>query len=258
MARKSKHMARNEAIRQGQAKIAEGLRTGQMRPDGPSSRKPEKDLSSPENVTRNPVEKCRAMFLKSKEKPVILGQFSPKMKLIALFCAASITVLALGIWLFSLVGTDQSPDPGSQGASVAGISPEENEKKFRLPGFGGRDSSDSLDSASSEKETLLPPPSRGDNVIWIQSIAVSRRSELNSLEAFFRTKGIQTEIIEIDESDLAVLVTRDSFEKNPSSLGTEGYQLLQRIKQLGPVYVEETGDTKFKLKPFQDAYGYKR
>ena len=112
MARKSKRMALNEAIRQGQAKIAEGSKTGQMRSDGPSSRRHEEDLSSPENVTLNPVEKCRAMFLKSKEKPVILGQFSAKMKLIALFCAASIIVLALGIWLFSLVETDQSTDPG--------------------------------------------------------------------------------------------------------------------------------------------------
>ena len=264
MARKSKRMALNEAIRQGQAKIADGLKTGQMRSDGSSALRAEKDkrgLSSPESVVRNPVEKCRAFFLKSKEKSTILGRFSPKMKLIALLCAASIVILSLGIWLISLIGTGQSPNPESQGTSIANIVPEENEqakKKFRLPGFGSGDSSDLVNSASSEKESLLSPQSRGDNVIWIQSIAVNRKGELDSLEVFFRSKGIQTEIIEISESNLAVLVTQDGFEGNPGIEGTEGYKLLERIKQLGTVYVKETEDTKFGLKPFQDALGYKR
>ena len=65
-------------------------------------------------------------------------------------------------------------------------------------------------------------------------------------------------IIEIDGSNLAVLVTQDGFEGNPGIEGTEGYELLERIKRLGPVYVRETEDTKFGVKPFQDAYGYKR
>ena len=60
------------------------------------------------------------------------------------------------------------------------------------------------------------------------------------------------------KSNLAVLVTKAGFEQNPGKRGTEGYKLLQRIKQLGTVYVEETKDTKFGLKPFQDALGYKR
>lgn len=267
MARKSKRMALNEAIRQGQAKIAEGLKTGQMKSDGPSARRAEKDkggLSSPGNVIRTPVDKCWVYFLKSKERVTIWGQFSPKTKLAALLCAASVVVLALGIWLISLTGKDQPPQAGKpepQRAPAANVVPVENEqaqKKFRLPGFGSRDSSDLVDSASPEKESLLPPPSRGDNVIWIQSIAVNRKGELDSLEVFFRSKGIQTEIIEISESNLAVLVTQDGFEGNPGIEGTEGYKLLERIKQLGTVYVKETEDTKFGLKPFQDALGYKR
>ena len=265
MARKSKRMALNEAIRQGQAKIAEGLKTGQMRASFPAERRAEKDegdLSGPENVMRNPVDKCRALFLKSKEKPMILGQFSQKMKLIALLCAALIIVLALGIWLISLVGTDQpsqAGDPESQRAPVANVIPEEDEqaqKKSRLPGFDNGNSSESVVNASTKES--LPPLSRGDNVIWIQSIPMSRKSELNSLEVFFRAKGIETEIIEIDSSNYAVLVTRDGFERNPNIEGTEGHKLLEQIKQLGAVYVKETKDTKFGLKPFQDALGYKR
>ncbi len=263
MARKSKRMALNEAIRQGQARIAEGQKTGQMRSDSPSAQKAERDLPRPEGVTQFPA-KCRAVFLESKEKSIIWGQLSPKTKLIVLLCAASIIALALGLWLISLIGTDQPPQTGNsepQRTPVTAVGSEENEqakKKFRLPGFGSRDSSDSVDSASAEKESLLPPPSGGTNVIWIQSIAMSRKSELNSLEVFFRSKGIQTEIIEISGSNLAVLVTQDGFESNPSTKGTKGYRLLERIKQLGIVYVEETEDTKFGLKPFQDALGYRR
>jgi hypothetical protein len=263
MARKSKHMALNDAIRQGQAKIADGLKTGQMRSDGPSALRAEKDkgdLSSPANVIQNPVEKCRAFFLKSKEKSMLWEQFPPKMRLIALLCAASIAVLALGIWLISLTGEDQSPNIEPQGNPVANIAPEENEqaeKKFRLPGFGSRDSSDLVDTEDPEMKPLAPL-SRGDNVIWIQSIAMSRKGELNSLEVFFRSKGIQTEIVEIADSNLAVLMTQDGFDGNPNVAGTEGYELLERIKQLGLFYVKETEDTKFGLRPFQDALGYKR
>ena len=186
------------------------------------------------------VKKCRAFFLKSKEKSMLWEQFPPKMKLIALLCAASIAVLALGIWLISLTGEDQSPNIEPQGTPVANIVPEENEqaeKKFRLPGFGSRDSSGLVDTASPEMEPLAPL-SRGDNVIWIQSIAMNRKGELDSLEVFFRSKGIQTEIIEISDSNLAVLMTRDGFDGNPGVGGTEGYELLERIKQLGLVYVK--------------------
>ena len=259
MARKSKRMAFNDAIRQGQAKIAEGLKTGQLRSDGPSAHRAGEDkgdLSSPGSAVQNPVEKSRAFFLKSKEKPMIWGQFSPKTRLIALSSAASIVLLVLGIWLISLTGEDQSPNPESQGASGANIVSEENEQgKRELP--AGRDSSDSVGRASSEKESLLPP-SKGDNVIWIQSIPLGREGELVPLKDFFENKGIQTEIVEIVGSNRVALVTQDGFGRNPSIVGTEGHLLLERIKQLGLVYVEEKEDTKFGSKPFQDALGYKR
>jgi len=256
MARKSKHMALNEAIRQGQAKMAEG----------PSVQKPKEDAMCPKSIIQSPV-KCRAVFLKSKEKFANSGWFSPKMRLIVLLCIA----LVLVIWLVSLLSTDQSSQRGNsapRGSLANAVGSEENKqdmlqekqakKEFSLFGLGKRDSSESTDEAVPEAELQLPVLSKGVNVIWIQSIVMSRKGELDSLETFFRTKGIQTEIIEISESNLAVLVTRDGFEDNPSTKGTEGNKLLERIKQLGTVYVEETKDTKFKLKPFQDAYGYKR
>ncbi len=254
MARKSNRMALNEAIRQGQAKMVEGSFV----------QKPKKDAPRPESVTQSPA-KCRAVFLKSKEKFATNSEwFSPKMRLIALSCIA----LVLVIWLISLLGTDQSSqmvDSEPQRTSVADMGPEAGEqskkrakKERSLFGLGKRDSSESTDKAVPEAELQLPVLSKGVNVIWIQSIEMSRKDELNSLGDFFVNKGIQIEVIEIEGSDLAVLVTRDGFEDNPSSKGTEGNKLLERIKQLGTVYVEETKDTKFGLKPFQDALGYKR
>jgi len=87
---------------------------------------------------------------------------------------------------------------------------------------------------------------------------MGRENALIPLKDFFRSKGIQTEIIEISGSNRVALVTQDGFERNPNTEGTEGYKLLQRIKRLGTTYVEETKDTKFGVKPFQDALGYKQ
>ena len=199
-------MVLNEAIRQGQAKMVEG----------PSAQKIEKDQPRPESVTQFSA-KCRAVFLKSKEKFTNSEWFSPKMRLIALSCVA----LVLVIWLVSLLSTDQSSqrgNPAPQGSLANAVGSEENKqdmlqekqakKEFSLFGLGKRDSSESTGKIAPEGGSQLPVLSKGLNVIWIQSIGMSRKGELNSLEVFFRSKGIQTEIIAISGSNLAVLVTR--------------------------------------------------
>lgn len=258
MARKSKRMALNDAIRQGQAKIAEGLKTGQMRSDGPSVNRAEKDkelFSDPENVMQNPVYKSRAFFLKSKEKSKLWEQFSPKMRLLALLCAATIVVFALGIWLISLVDTSGPPETHGVAVSDAISGNREQEKGSDFSeGY-----SDSVDSGYPETGSL-PLASGGDNVICIQSIAFSRKEELSTVADFFRRKGIETEVIAVESPSgrLAVLVTSDGFEDNPLKKGADGYDLAQRIMQLGSVYVEDTKDMKFGTKPFQDVYGRKR
>ena len=256
MARKSKRMALNEAIRRGQARMAEG----------PSSQKDEKAPLCPEVAVRFPAQ-CRTVFLKSKEKFINGEWLSPKKKLIALLCVA----LVLGMWLVSLLGTDPSSReemvvpqsfPVSDGSVVENkLAPFPAEPVRKGLGFSGVDKRDSSESTGQTIPGVAPQlsvVSKGVNVIWIQSIPMSRKGELNSLEVFFRSKGIQTEIIEIADSNYAVLVTQDGFESNPGTEGTEGNKLLERIKRLGAVYVEETEDTKFGVKPFQDALGYKR
>jgi hypothetical protein len=250
MARKSKRVSLNEAIRQGQAKINEGLKTGQIKPDSQAAQRSNRhkiDLFRSKNRIKMPVNGIKAFFLKSEE--TFFGRFSPKSKLITLFCLAWVVILALGIWLTSLVESNPSK-PIEATTAVAdveksGLTSSQKSSSDIIAGVAG---------VSAEKGTL----STGDNVIWIQSIPLSRKGELKPLGDFFRRKGIETEIIEFSGSNLAVLVTQQGFERNPSIEGTEGHMLFERVKQLGAVYVEETKDTEFGKKPFQDVLGYKR
>lgn len=262
-------MVLNEAIRQGQAKIAEGLKTGQMRSDGPSTRKPgehKADLDRPESVWQSPA-KSGAALLRSKEKSINGGRWPLKVKLVALLCLTSVVVVILGMWLYSLLGPSQldpggNPEPsrlpagGVYDPSKRVRSPQQVDDS--RPGGSDLDPAVSVDKESAKAETSPPVSSVGLNVICIQSISRGRKGELIPLGEFFNGKGIWTEIIEISELNKVALVSRQGFERNPSSKGTEGYKLFVKIKQLGTVYVKETGDTKFGLKPFQDIYGYKR
>lgn len=255
MARKSKRMALNEAIRQGQAKIAEDLKRGQAKSDvpaGSNAERGEKGFLGPKKNKRSPVDKCRE-FLKSKDRFMFWRGFTPKMKWAASLLAASIAVLILIVWLAFLVTSGQPEQSKSQQTQVAGTVRDENktEESGLLAGSSNR---------QSPEEGSLLGFSGGDNIICIQSIAYTRKDELGSLIEFFQRKGIATEVLAIDgpSGRLAVLVTRDGFEQNPVRQGADGYELAQRIKQLGPVYVEETKDTKFGVRPFQDIYGLKR
>jgi hypothetical protein len=263
MARKSKRMALNAAIRQGQAKLAKSSEKRQSESENPDLIAAEgpKELLNPDSLTCKSAVKSSVFLLKSEEETRFLRNFPQKTKWIILVCASLVGVLILGIWLISLIVADQPEQRPGGGISVTGPIEDENaqEKSRPLSEYGNAKPSDSPQSGTSEKESLLTTTS-GDNVICIQSIVFDRKDELKPLGVFFQRHGIDTEVIAIDgpSGRLAVLATRVGFEQNPLNEGTEGYELAQRIKQLGPVYVKETNDTKFGAKPFQDVYGHKR
>ena len=248
MIRKSKRQSLNEAIRQGQARIAEGLKTGQMRSDGPSVQKPEprkRELFDTESPRRFSAGRG-LFFLKSKKSSGFTGSLAQKAKLKLLLVLA---LLIAGIWIVAALLNPEPSDtpdvavsPGSEtdpAAAEEGISEQVPEQEV-IETAGG----------------VSPPVAGGgDNVILIESISLDRRDELVPLRTFFNVKGIATEIIEVGDSGRAALVTQAGFDKNPASAGTEGYALMQRIKRLGVVYVQETGDTKFGQNPFQGSYG---
>lgn len=271
MARKSKRETLNEAIRQGQAKIAEGLKSGRMTSGNAQSSLGSGSQTGPDtrDFMSRPAAYGRGDLLKSK-KDVLFEVFErlPKAQIAAISAGVVIIVLLI-IWIS---GGDQA----KTGVDSAG-GPAEGQNAEQLVEANGQDSSqepivpfDFLNKASKDTEKVIAAKeqtepdrdqqdyttSKGDNVIWIQSIDYARQNELLVVRDFFASKGIPTEIIQI--GNLAVLVTKQGFENNPGSRSTEGYELLQRIKQLGSVYVQETEDTKFGVRPFQDAYGYKR
>lgn len=263
MARKSKRLELNEAIRRGQAKIAEGLKTGQMRSDQSKTQpelKDKKDTVPPS--PKMPFE-SKGVFLTSKEKSAYYSSLSSQTKSRILLYAVSVVVLALGI-LFVLTVVKPNPsksvqDQDMKAETEAGSTDQQQTGANRF-NFFSRDKTETAEpqDAGEIQGAVASEMPQGDNVIWIQSIALDRKDELKPVMDFFYRKGIETEIIEDRTSNLAVLVTKDGFEQNPVKKGTEGYELLQRIKSLGSVYVQETQDTKFGQKPFQDVLGYKR
>jgi hypothetical protein len=260
MARKQNQKALYEAIRQGQMKIAQGLKTGQMRSD---RRRFTSGSSQP--IVGADIQSSGESDYEYSTSPV-----SSKAMLIGAAVVVQIVILALGIWFGSMFFKGGSDSAQADPSSAAPLETDQNSRR-----------SDSPVASASERETgpvsyqvrqtptLLPavqtekitpavvqtpaPVSTGGNVIVIQGIQAGRKDELLPLKEYFAKKGIETEIIV--KNNWGHLVTKTGFAVNPETRGTPGFALLQRIRELGIAYPQETGDTKFGLKPFQDSYG---
>ncbi len=122
MTRKSKRLAINEAIRQGQAKIAKGLRTGQMSSDGPSGQTELVGRKSPPGPKKSAYrpKKSWEEILKSKEKSkMVAGLVAPRKSAVLLY-AGAVVVLGLLVWtLLAIMGPDESPTAGISGSRTA-------------------------------------------------------------------------------------------------------------------------------------------
>lgn len=276
MGRKSKRMALYEAIRQGQAKIAEGLENGQMRSDGLGQQNAQQ-LKNAQSATRQRMVGKSALF----ESQEISRGFTVTPAMIKVVLAGGgILVLVLILWLGSLIfrGSDTidpagarqqtgqsgqvelsgtNEEPREPSGAVEKTQEPEPEKKPGIFSFGRKDPEKAEETKEPEKQAEPVYESTiGKNVIVIQSIAESRKEIMEPLKDYFDSKGVPTEII-MNNGD-ALLVTRQGFDKNPAGPGTEGYKLLQKVKQLGLLYPQETGDTKWGVRPFQEAWGLKR
>ncbi len=93
--------------------------------------------------------------------------------------------------------------------------------------------------------------SKGKNVIVIATS--SQRSDLVPVMNYYAGYGIATEIANYGGN--FQLWTKNKFE-NPGKPGTDGYDMLARIKKLGVNYKAPSGTPSFGQK-FQDAYGMK-
>jgi hypothetical protein len=113
------------------------------------------------------------------------------------------------------------------------------------------DTADEITPAvSAPAEETEPVKPKGNNNIVITEYP--RRIDLVPVQKYFAQNGIQTEIVKIDGSYF--LRTVGKYE-NPGRSGTDGYEVRQRIIELGSEYRAPTGYETFGAKPFQDAYG---
>jgi len=285
MGRQANFSELRDAIRQGQAKIAQGLKTGQMRSDrdkAGAGRVPRLDPAH-EVLGQKPTLTGKAAIFQGRKKPRF--RFSlpklpkirirlPQMSLLPMRSVVSgiAAVLVVGLVVFVvfwigkvLVGSGTtSPvaevDPPVRQPAVA-PGPSEPVLTGRQPAPVERQSPQ--ETAAARTETVQPTqtpavstPSTGNNVIVIQGIATARENELLSVQEFFARHGIETEIIR-GGNNYSRLVTKGRFE-NPNRPGTDGYEMRMKIRNVGKRYPAETGDTKFGTEPFQDAYGLLR
>jgi hypothetical protein len=90
----------------------------------------------------------------------------------------------------------------------------------------------------------------GNNRIVIQTYQI--KADLVPVQQYFRNNGIETEIRKI--VNWYYLVTKAKFD-NPDRPGTDGYQMKNKIIELGKKYKAPAGFGSFGPKPFHDAYG---
>jgi hypothetical protein len=280
MGREANFSELREAIRQGQAKIAQGLKTGQMRSDRDkgSQQAPRTRLDPAHEVLgKKPTLTEKSALFDRHKKPKLKFKMPsfPRVRLPRLrlpqISLASIRPMLLGIgavlavaavvlvvfWIGkALIGLVPERSPVADEPVVrqpVGTSPVEPQ-----PVTPPRQTS-AVSSPPAESGRAVVPPvvtRTGDNVIVIQNITTSRENELLPVRDFFAKHGIATEIVR-SGNNYSRLVTRDRFE-NPNRSGSDGHEMRMRIRALGKQYPAQTGDTKFGNEPFQDAYGLLR
>jgi hypothetical protein len=239
-------MALYEAIRQGQAKIAKGLESGQMRSDSRLYKKKAPTPPPEANALLEDHEKSPGITTLSKTLALVSG-------------LAVLVILLFGIWLgMHFAGRSEpelmpAPDESEMGALENAPDDPAGATEVNGSGMG-------LGGDTTARQTTVKPAApaspEGANVIVIQQIPPDQQDKLIPVKEYYDAKGIPTVLIQ--RSGYALLVTRVGFDHNPNRAGTEGHRLIERIKQLGLAYPEATGDTKFGLRPFQDAYPLKR
>jgi hypothetical protein len=128
-----------------------------------------------------------------------------------------------------------------------------------------------------EPATVQPPapsaqPAQGDHLIVLARS--SRIENLNPVVKYFGEHGIELLALPLtDETRKTfteygfnasvlpsgegfLLVTKNRYP-NPERAGTKGYEVLQKIKELGPLYKPPRGGESFAPNYFRDAYGMK-
>lgn len=114
-----------------------------------------------------------------------------------------------------------------------------------------RPSRPAQDKPPTTKKTELIE-SKGNNVIVL--VEYGTMADLGPVQAHFLEYGIETEIV--PEGGRYFLQTKQRYD-NPATPGTDGYKVLQKIKQVGAKYKAPANYETFAKHLFSDAYGRK-
>jgi hypothetical protein len=108
------------------------------------------------------------------------------------------------------------------------------------------------DGNTRKSDQEVVPHLTGDHVIVIMTYRL--RKDLEPVKDYFASKGIATNIEK--QGDYYYLLTTEKF-KSPKRRGSDGFNALEKIKEIGADYKAPSGYETFGVEPFQDAYGMK-
>lgn len=258
------HKALSEAIRQGQARMKRMMQNQRAETEIPEPQVP-KPERSPVTVTIRPPHAER-------EKPFRLNQGT--------FVVAAVFILVIAFLFWVNRSKERlEPKPASIPKIISSVPAETSAPKEAAPAPAAPVSPkvtqppiSASQPSQTPKPTVTPPPvpvpevkpsptvpesskpagPDKDHIIVIATYA--NREHLVPVQAYFEANGIKTEIMR--RGSYYLLVTKDRFE-SPLKSGTDGQQMLNKIKSIGAQYKAPDGYESFGRTPFQDAYGMK-
>lgn len=274
MGREPNFSEMRDAIRQGQAKIAQGLKSGQMRSDHLKNGVPRPRLDpAHETLGKKPnLTQQSALFQnRPKRKPRFklpkMPNFRakmPKMPRISIpplrpMLAGILGVLGVALVVLLVIWIGKALFSRPQQPPVADVEVQTpiavEQPAPPRPVVRQETPRQTATPQPVRQEPVSAPAQTGNNVIVIQYITSSREGELRPVQDFFAQNGVATEIFRRGSG--SYLVTRDRFD-NPNRTGTDGHAALLRIREIGRRYATDTGDRQWGTTPFQDAYGMLR
>ncbi len=249
------HKALSEAIRQGQARMKRMMQSSRAEQEPPAPPVPKQPDREHAMVGMRPM---RA----EQKKPYRFNQGT------FVIAAVFLLVIAFLFWVNKSKERRQS-EPSPPGKITAAEStkpaaaPQAPAKTAQTPVSAQENKPAETSSpvpalpsvsktAQPIQEPAKPPGPEKDHVIVIATY--TNREHLIPVQAYFEANGIKTEIMR--RGSYYLLVTKDRFE-SPLKAGTDGQQMLNKIKSVGAQYKAPDGYENFGRTPFQDAYGMK-
>ncbi len=251
-AKQYNHKALSEAIRQGQARMKRLMQNTRVEPAIPEPQVPKQPEKKPVPVGIRPVPAER-------ETPYRLNQGT----LVA--TGAFVLVIAFLVWVnrskermeTQPVPKPTTPAPAAPAPSQTAQTPPSQPAPTPKPAAPTSvppvvPETKPTQTSPAVAEPPKPASAEKDHIIVIATYA--NREHLVPVQAHFENNGIKTEIMR--RGSYYLLVTKDRFD-SPLKPGTDGYQMLNKIKSVGTQYKAPDGFENFGRTPFQDAYGMK-